>query len=49
MHVLDGGYTIIGQCDQPSIHLLDTIAHLPRDASNRPLTPVVIHRITTHP
>jgi peptidyl-prolyl cis-trans isomerase A (cyclophilin A) len=49
MHVLDGGYTIIGQCDQPSIKLLDTIAHLPRDASNHPLTPVIIHRITTHP
>jgi cyclophilin family peptidyl-prolyl cis-trans isomerase len=49
MHVLDGGYPIIGQCDAPSITLLDTIAHLPRDASNRPLTPVIIRRISTHP
>ena len=49
MHVLDGGYTIIGQCDEPSLKVLDTIAHLRRDASNRPLTPVVIRRIATHP
>jgi cyclophilin family peptidyl-prolyl cis-trans isomerase len=49
MHVLDGGYPIIGQCDAPSITLLDTIAHLPRDASNRPLTPGIIRRISTHP
>jgi peptidyl-prolyl cis-trans isomerase A (cyclophilin A) len=49
MHALDGGYTIIGQCDAPSLKVLNTIAHLPRDASNRPLTPVVIRRITTHP
>jgi peptidyl-prolyl cis-trans isomerase A (cyclophilin A) len=49
MHALDGGYTIIGQCDQPSLGVLETIAHLPRDASNRPLTPVIIRRIATHP
>ena len=46
-HALDGGFPIIGQCDQPSLKVLDTIAHLPRDASNRPLTPVIIRRITT--
>jgi peptidyl-prolyl cis-trans isomerase A (cyclophilin A) len=49
MHALDGGYTIIGQCDAASVELLDRIAHLPRDASNRPLTPVIIRRIATHP
>jgi peptidyl-prolyl cis-trans isomerase A (cyclophilin A) len=45
-HALDGGYTIIGQCDAPSLKVLDNIAHLPRDAHNLPLTPVVIRRIT---
>ncbi len=45
MHVLDGGYPIIGQCDVASLGVLDRIAHLPRDVSNLPLTPVVIRRI----
>jgi cyclophilin family peptidyl-prolyl cis-trans isomerase len=45
MHVLDGGYTIIGQCDEASLGVLDRVAHMPRDASNRPLTPVVIRRV----
>ena len=45
MHVLDGGYPIIGQCDVASLGVLDHIAHLPRDASNLPLTPVLIQRI----
>ena len=49
MHVLDGKYTIIGQCDGPSLKVLESIASLPRDASNHPLTPIVIRRISTHP
>ena len=49
MHVLDGGYPIIGQCDAPSIALLRRIQDLPRDASNHPFTPVVIRRIDIQP
>ena len=49
MHVLDGGYPIIGQCDQASITVLDHIAHLPRGASNLPLTPVIIQRVLIQP
>ena len=45
MHALDGGYTIIGQCDSASVAILERIAHLPRDVSNHPLTPVVIRHI----
>ncbi len=45
IHALDGGFTIIGQCDAPSLKVLDTIAHLPRDANNLPLTPVIIRHI----
>jgi cyclophilin family peptidyl-prolyl cis-trans isomerase len=49
MHALDSGYTILGQCDTPSITVLDRIARLPRDGSNLPLTPVVIRRIVIQP
>ncbi|WP_263384174.1 peptidylprolyl isomerase [Granulicella arctica] len=49
MHVLDGGYPIIGQCDSASVAILERIAHLPRDASNHPLTPVVIRHIAIQP
>jgi peptidyl-prolyl cis-trans isomerase A (cyclophilin A) len=49
MHVLDGGYTIIGQCDAASLKVLDSIAGLPRDGNNLPLPPVTIRRITIRP
>lgn len=49
MHVLDGGYTIIGQCDPASVAILESIAHLPRDASNHPIPPVVIRHIVIQP
>ncbi len=49
IHALDGGFTIIGQCDAPSLKVLDTITHLPRDSNNLPLTPVVIRRIAIQP
>jgi cyclophilin family peptidyl-prolyl cis-trans isomerase len=49
MHALDGGYTIIGQCDAPSVAILDHIAQLPRDTSNHPLTPVIIRHIAIQP
>ena len=49
MHALDGGYTIIGQCDDRSLKVLDAIAQHPRDASNRPTPPILIRRIATMP
>jgi peptidyl-prolyl cis-trans isomerase A (cyclophilin A) len=49
MHTLDGGYTIIGQCDPASVAILDHIAHQPRDNSNHPLTPVLIRKIVIQP
>lgn len=45
-HRLDGNYTIFGQCDDASVKLVESIARLPRDAHNRPITPVTIKRIT---
>ena len=46
MHRLDGGYPIIGQCDEPSLKVFQSIEEAPRDAANRPLKPVTILRIT---
>ncbi|QMV18446.1 hypothetical protein GOB94_06920 [Granulicella sp. 5B5] len=42
---LDGSYTIFGQCDDASVKIVESIARVPRDAHNRPLTPVTIKRI----
>jgi peptidyl-prolyl cis-trans isomerase A (cyclophilin A) len=46
---LNGNYTIFGQCDDASVRLVETIARVPRDEHNRPLTPVVIRHITIVP
>jgi peptidyl-prolyl cis-trans isomerase A (cyclophilin A) len=48
-HALDGGYPIIGQCDQPSLKVLHAIEDAPRDGANHPLQPVIIRRITLRP
>jgi peptidyl-prolyl cis-trans isomerase A (cyclophilin A) len=45
MHRLDGSYTIFGQCDEPSVKIVEDIARVPRDEHNRPLTPVVIKHV----
>jgi len=42
MRRLDGGFTIIGQCDDASVRVVEAIARVPRDKNNRPLTPVKI-------
>lgn len=43
---LDGKHTIFGQCDAHSVLLVASIARVERDSSDKPLTPVVINRIT---
>ncbi len=43
---LDGGYTIFGQCDEHTVLLVSSIARVPRNAEDKPDTPVVISRIT---
>ena len=43
---LNGGYTIFGQCDEPSVELVKRIAHLPRNANDKPNNPPKITRIT---
>jgi peptidyl-prolyl cis-trans isomerase A (cyclophilin A) len=46
---LDMHYTIFGQCDDPSVDVVKTIARVPRDANDRPLTPVVLSKVTIVP
>ena len=45
---LNGGYTLFGQCDEPSIALVKQIARMGRDANDRPYRPVkIIHIVIT--
>lgn len=43
---LTGKHTIFGQCDVHSVLIEQTIARVERNASDKPLTPVVINKIT---
>jgi peptidyl-prolyl cis-trans isomerase A (cyclophilin A) len=43
---LNGKHTVFGQCDAHSVLLATSIAHVERDASDKPLTPVVIEHVT---
>lgn len=43
---LNGGYTIFGQCDEPSVELVKKIARESRDGNDRPYVPVKISKIT---
>ncbi|GAC1420011.1 MAG: hypothetical protein NVSMB62_13510 [Acidobacteriaceae bacterium] len=43
---LNGKYSIFGQCDQPSVDVVTAIARVPRNAEDKPLTPVTIQHIT---
>lgn len=42
-------YTIFGQCTEPSIEVANAIADVPTNADNRPLTPVVLKKVTIVP
>ena len=43
---LNGGYTIFGQCDPPSVAVATSIAGVPRDPADKPLTPVMLNKVT---
>lgn len=43
---LDGKYTIFGQCDTHSILMVASIARVDRDSNDKPITPVVLNRVT---
>jgi peptidyl-prolyl cis-trans isomerase A (cyclophilin A) len=46
---LDQHYTLFGQCDDSSVAVVQTIARVQRDANDKPLTPVVINKVTIVP
>ena len=43
---LNGKHTIFGQCDAHTVLLVASIARVDRDSSDKPVTPVVIDRVT---
>ena len=46
---LDQHYTIFGQCDEPSIAVVQAIARVDRDPNDKPLTNVVLKKVTIVP
>jgi peptidyl-prolyl cis-trans isomerase A (cyclophilin A) len=46
---LNQHYTIFGQCDEPSVLVVKTIARVQRDESDKPLVPVVLKKVTIVP
>ena len=45
-HNLDEKFTVFGQCDEASTNLVADMARVPRNAKNRPLTPITIRSVT---
>jgi peptidyl-prolyl cis-trans isomerase A (cyclophilin A) len=43
---LNQHYTIFGQCDEPSVLVVKSIARVQRDGRDKPLTPVVLKKVT---
>jgi peptidyl-prolyl cis-trans isomerase A (cyclophilin A) len=46
---LNRKHTIFGQCDEPSIGVVKAIARVERDPNDKPVTPVVLQKITIVP
>jgi peptidyl-prolyl cis-trans isomerase A (cyclophilin A) len=46
---LNQHYTIFGQCDEPSLEVVKNIARVERDSHDKPLTPVVLKKVTIIP
>lgn len=46
---LNQRHTIFGQCDDPSVNVVKTIARVERDPSDKPVTPVVLKKVTIIP
>jgi peptidyl-prolyl cis-trans isomerase A (cyclophilin A) len=46
---LNGIHTIFGQCDEHAVALATVIAHVERNADDKPLTPVVLTKVTIVP
>jgi peptidyl-prolyl cis-trans isomerase A (cyclophilin A) len=46
---LNHKHTIFGQCDEPSVNVVKAIARVERDPNDKPVTPVVLEKITIVP
>ncbi len=46
---LNQHYTIFGQCDEPSVLVVKTIARVQRDDNDKPVTPVLLKKVTIVP
>jgi peptidyl-prolyl cis-trans isomerase A (cyclophilin A) len=46
---LNQHYTLFGQCDDASVNVVKTIARVPRDGNDKPLTPVKLKMVTIIP
>jgi peptidyl-prolyl cis-trans isomerase A (cyclophilin A) len=46
---LNQHHTIFGQCDESSVNLVKAIARVERDADDKPVTPVVLKKVTIVP
>lgn len=46
---LDQHYTIFGQCDEPSVNVVKTIARVQTDDHDKPLVPVTLNKVTIIP
>ena len=46
---LNQHYTLFGQCDEPSILVVKSIARVQRDENDKPITPVVLNKVTIIP
>jgi peptidyl-prolyl cis-trans isomerase A (cyclophilin A) len=43
---LNQHYTLFGQCDDPSVEVVKSIARVQRDSDDKPLTPVLLKKVT---
>ena len=43
---LNQHYTLFGQCDESSVEVVKAIARVQRDGNDKPLTPVVLKKVT---
>jgi peptidyl-prolyl cis-trans isomerase A (cyclophilin A) len=46
---LNQHYTIFGQCDEPSVNVVKTIARVQTDANDKPVVPVYLNKVTIVP
>jgi peptidyl-prolyl cis-trans isomerase A (cyclophilin A) len=46
---LNQHYTIFGQCDDASVEVVKAIARVPRNSDDKPITPVVLKKVTIVP